>query len=123
MDSKQRRRTSVPRRVYGVGSDTGYGWWYCCNLVSPPSAVLSFDIKLMHCRTYTVHDAPRYPKGHKVNLCGQIGVCVLACSGIAYYKWENKQRILGKRNHRLEGRSPAEIKVLGNQHPRFLFMH
>ncbi|KAI5368769.1 hypothetical protein J4E82_010442 [Alternaria postmessia] len=72
---------------------------------------------------YTVHDAPRYPKGHKVNLCGQIGVCLLACFGIAYCKWENKQRGLGKRDHRLINPTPAKIKNLGNRHPEFRFMY
>jgi hypothetical protein len=123
MGSKQRRWTSVSRRIYGVGSDAGYGWWYCCNLVSQPNAMAPFGIKLMHRRIYTVHDAPRYPKGHKVNLCGQIGVCLLACFGIAYCKWENKQRDLGKRDHRLINPTPAKIKNLGNRHPEFRFMY
>ncbi len=73
------------------------------------------DTNLMHRRIYTVNDAPRYPIGHTVNLGGQVVVVLLACFGIAYCKWENKQRDLGKHGHRL-------IKDLGNEHPKFRSM-
>ncbi|RYN16393.1 hypothetical protein AA0119_g13342 [Alternaria tenuissima] len=48
---------------------------------------------------YTANDAPRYSTGHIVNLSGQIGVFFLACCGIAYCKWDNKQRDQGKRSN------------------------
>jgi hypothetical protein len=62
---------------------------------------------------------PQYPTGHSINLAGQICVLVLSVCGIAYCKWENRQRSLGKRDHRLNGASAAEIKDLGYRHPEF----
>ncbi|CAN9311817.1 unnamed protein product [Alternaria alternata] len=73
--------------------------------------------------TYTSQDAPRYPTGHTINLAGQICVCLLATFGIFYCKWENKQRDLGKRDHRLVGKTAAQIKDLGYRHPEFRYMH
>lgn len=73
--------------------------------------------------TYTSQDAPKYPTGHTINLAGQICVCLLATFGIFYCKWENKQRDLGKRDHRLVGKTAAQIKDLGYRHPEFRYMH
>ncbi|KAI4634379.1 hypothetical protein J4E81_003890 [Alternaria sp. BMP 2799] len=73
--------------------------------------------------TYTSADAPRYPIGHTINLVGQCCVCILAIFGICYCKWENKQRDMGKRDHRLVGKTAAQIKDLGYRHPEFRYMH
>ncbi|KAF2827607.1 MFS general substrate transporter [Ophiobolus disseminans] len=72
--------------------------------------------------TYISDDAPKYPTGHTINLCGQICVLILSCCGIAYCKWENRQRDLGKRDHRLNA-SAAQIKDLGYRHPEFRLIH
>jgi hypothetical protein len=55
-------------------------------------------------------------------LSGQIAVLVLAIGGIIYCKWENKQRSLGKRDHRLNG-TEAQVKDLGYRHPEFKLIH
>jgi hypothetical protein len=47
---------------------------------------------------------------------------ILAVAGIVYCKWENRQRDLGKRDHRLNG-TEAEVKDLGYRHPEFRLMH
>jgi adenylosuccinate synthase len=73
--------------------------------------------------TYRVEEAPRYPTGHTINLVGQICVCILACFGIVYCKWENKQRDQGKRDHRLQNATAAQIKDLGYRHPEFRYIH
>jgi adenylosuccinate synthase len=67
-------------------------------------------------------DGPKYPIGHTINLCGQIGVLILSVCGIAYCKWENKQRDMGKRDHRLNG-TEAQVKDLGYRHPEFRLIH
>lgn len=36
-----------------------------------------------------------------------------------YCKWENRQRDLGRRDHRLEGKTEQEIKDLGWRHPAY----
>ena len=73
--------------------------------------------------TYVAKDAPKYPTGHTINLAGQCCVLVLAVSGICYSKWENRQRDLGKRDHRLNGLSEEQIRDLGYRHPEFRYIH
>lgn len=72
--------------------------------------------------TYRSQESPKYPTGHTINLAGQIGVLILSVAGIIYCKWENRQRNLGKRDHRLNGLSEAEIKDLGYRHPDFRYI-
>lgn len=72
--------------------------------------------------TYRRADAPKYHTGHTINLSGQIGVLILATLGILYCKWENRQRELGKRDHRLNGLTDAQIKDLGYRHPDFRYI-
>ncbi|KAG9192181.1 adenylosuccinate synthase [Alternaria panax] len=99
----------------------GFLAWAANNAAGP--AIRCFDRLRRHAWTYTITDAPRYPTGHTVNLAGQICVCLLATFGIFYCKWENKQRDLGKRDHRLVGKTDAQIKDLGYRHPEFRYMH
>ena len=73
-------------------------------------------------RTYRAQESPKYPTGHTINLTGQIVVLFLSVGGILYCKWENRQRSLGKRDHRLNGLSEAEIKDLGYRHPDFRYI-
>jgi len=54
---------------------------------------------------------------------GQCCVLLLAVAGIFYSKWENRQRDLGKRDHRLNGLSEEEIRDLGYRHPEFRYIH
>ncbi|OIW33654.1 MFS general substrate transporter [Coniochaeta ligniaria NRRL 30616] len=72
--------------------------------------------------TYTKNDAPKYPTGHTINLCGQICVVILSIWGILYCKWENRQRAAGKRDRRLDGLSPQQEMDLGYRHPNFRYM-
>jgi hypothetical protein len=37
------------------------------------------------------------------------------------FRWENKQRDAGKRDHVLDGLSQEEIEELGHTHPSFRF--
>jgi hypothetical protein len=67
-------------------------------------------------------DGPKYHTGHTINLSGQIAVLFLSIAGIAYCKWENKQRATGKRDHRLNGLTEAQIKDLGYRHPEFRYI-
>jgi hypothetical protein len=88
-------------------------------VVSPTSSTaLEAPSANVSCRAYVPKDFPKYHTGHTINLCGQIAVLVLACGGIAYCKWENKQRDLGKRDHRLNA-SESQVKDLGYRHPEF----
>ncbi|KZM22543.1 Adenylosuccinate synthase [Ascochyta rabiei] len=73
--------------------------------------------------SYTSDDAPKYHTGHTINLVGQCCVLILSCAGILYCKWENKQRDLGKRDHRLNGLNEEQIRDLGYRHPEFRYIH
>ncbi|TKX26478.1 MFS transporter-like protein 17 [Elsinoe australis] len=72
--------------------------------------------------TYLPSDGPDYPIGHSINLGAQCFALFLALFGIAYIIWENRQRALGKRDHRLQGLSEAEANDLGYRHPEFRYI-
>jgi hypothetical protein len=38
-----------------------------------------------------------------------------------YFVWENKQRRLGKRDYKMEGKTEEEILAMGDENPRFMF--
>ncbi|KAG8627338.1 hypothetical protein KVT40_004821 [Elsinoe batatas] len=72
--------------------------------------------------TYLPQDGPDYPIGHSINLGAQACAMLLSLFGITYVLWENKQRALGKRDHRLQGKSEAEVVDLGYRHPEFRYI-
>lgn len=71
--------------------------------------------------TYIQADAPRYKTGHSINFGGQIVVFFLSIFGILYCLYENKARIAGKRDHRLDGLTEEEQDALGNRHPQYRY--
>ncbi|KAL5318126.1 hypothetical protein ACEPPN_015231 [Leptodophora sp. 'Broadleaf-Isolate-01'] len=71
--------------------------------------------------TYLLPDAPKYIKGHWINLGAAILCCSLLAIATVYLRWENRQRALGKRAWRLEGLSEDEQNSLGHSHPDFRF--
>ncbi|GIZ37168.1 hypothetical protein CKM354_000062600 [Cercospora kikuchii] len=70
---------------------------------------------------YTNSDAPLYTKGHSVN------VALVALAGVVhgfmffYFTWENKQRSMGKRDYKIEGKTEEEIAEMADESPRFRF--
>lgn len=72
--------------------------------------------------TYLVRDAPKYHIGHSINLGAQVVVLALALFGIAYCKWENRQRARGKRDYRLQGLTEQEKIDLGHHNPEFRYI-
>jgi hypothetical protein len=71
--------------------------------------------------TYIATDAPKYVRGHSINLsftCLGVGIITLSTF---YLRWENKQRSLGRRDNRLAGLTAAEASQLGHTHPEFQF--
>jgi len=71
--------------------------------------------------TYVLPDAPRYIKGHALNLGFSCLCIVVVAVTIVYLNWENNLKRTGKRDYRLEGKSEQEIQDLGHEHPEFLF--
>lgn len=63
--------------------------------------------------------APRYKPGNIFNLISCS--CAIAISlGLTFYvRWENRQRDLGRRDYRVEGKTEEEIQELGYRHPEY----
>lgn len=69
--------------------------------------------------TYVAADAPRYIKGHAINL-GVIGLIMIVTScNMAYIAWENRVRARGGRDQRLTGNEKESD--LGYRHPNFRY--
>ncbi|GAA5976076.1 hypothetical protein JCM10908_005379 [Rhodotorula pacifica] len=62
---------------------------------------------------------PRYRPGNIFNLVSCSCAIALALLLNFYCKWENRQRDLGRRDHRLEGKTEQEIRDLGWRHPAY----
>lgn len=71
--------------------------------------------------TYVATDAPKYVSGHAINLSfACLGTIILGATTI-YLRWENKQRSMGRRDHRLASLTAVEASQLGHKHPEFKF--
>ncbi|KEF60355.1 uncharacterized protein A1O9_01915 [Exophiala aquamarina CBS 119918] len=67
-------------------------------------------------------DAPAYRTGHAVLvafLCGSWACAVLLWG---YCRWENRQRDMGKRDHRLQGLTREQELELSSRHPAFRYL-
>lgn len=62
---------------------------------------------------------PAHSQGNIFNLVSCSSAIALALALTTYCKWENRQRDLGRRDHRLEGKTEQEIKDLGWRHPAY----
>lgn len=71
---------------------------------------------------YRQADAPAYRPGHGV-VVGYLVVFLFAGSIATTYalRTENKKRLGGKRDHWAEGKSPAEMRKLGDERPDFIY--
>lgn len=67
-------------------------------------------------------DPPRYYQGHGVILA-YMGIFLLGGSLLmtTLLRIENRKRLQGKRDYRLEGKSAAEIEALGDKRPDFMY--
>lgn len=72
---------------------------------------------------YRAKDKPRYYLGHGVVL-GYLTVLLLVGSILTHFalKAENRKRRAGKRDHWVEGKDEAEIRMLGDVRPDFLYV-
>lgn len=70
---------------------------------------------------YTNIDQPLYIRGHATNLALVALAGVIHTCMFFYFTWENKQRRLGRRDWKLEGKSEEEIKELADESPTFMF--
>lgn len=70
---------------------------------------------------YVLPDAPRYVKGHALNL-GFSAFCIVVV-GAAMWNLhrENRLKAAGRQDNRVVGKSPEEIQDLGHMHPEFYF--
>ena len=80
-----------------------------------PKGVMSSNI-------YRAQDKPQYRLGHGVCLA-YLTLFLFLGSVATHFALiaENKKRKAGKRDHWIEGKSEAEIKLLGDQRPDFIY--
>lgn len=67
-------------------------------------------------------DGPAYRTGHAILvsfLCGSWASAVVLW---AYCRWENRQRDMGKRDHRLQGLTREQELELSSRHPAFRYL-
>lgn len=75
----------------------------------------------IYSQLYPTADKPHFVQGHAINLSlVGLGAVVFAFFSF-YFAWENKQRRLGKRDHKMEGKTEEEILAMGDESPRFMF--
>lgn len=67
-------------------------------------------------------DAPRYFAGHGT-VTAYLFVCMFCGSALMYalLRRENGKRRRGERDHRVEGKTDAEVAMLGDERPDFLY--
>jgi hypothetical protein len=68
---------------------------------------------------YLKEDAPNYRKGHALLFSFLFGRWAINGFLMAYVKWENRHREIGKRDHVLEGLRNGEQLELSSRHPAF----
>jgi sugar phosphate permease len=74
--------------------------------------------------SYLPSDQPhRFHNGNSLNLAANCATMMLTLIMLFYSKWENKQRLAGKRDHRLEGLTLEEQEALGSKHPKFMYSY
>ncbi|GAA6059458.1 hypothetical protein JCM10212_005397 [Sporobolomyces blumeae] len=69
------------------------------------------------------YKASGYRPGNIVNVCAACMAVLLGIALSTYAKWENRQRDLGRRDHRLDGKTEEEIQQLGHRHPKYRLLH
>lgn len=71
---------------------------------------------------YRSEDAPRFYPGHGVVL-GYLVMFLFGGSVTQYLllRKENRRRLRGERDHRLEGLGTEEVEVLGDKRPDFIY--
>lgn len=71
---------------------------------------------------YLPSTAPEYRPGTILNLCASCLGIVIALGNVFYLRWENRQRDLGRRDHRLDGLVDHDIRKIGSYHPRWRYI-
>jgi hypothetical protein len=71
---------------------------------------------------YRQADAPRYLLGHGVVVAYLSLFLLIGSIGTTFaLRTENKKRLSGKRDHWVEGKTPAEIRKIGDERPDFIY--
>lgn len=89
---------------------------YSCaalTLDTPPTATWSF----------LPSHAPNYLPGNALNLATGATTCCLLIGLLFWLRKENRARDEGKRDHLVEGLTPAEQDGLGVNHPSFRYSY
>lgn len=71
--------------------------------------------------SYRPEDAPDFHQGNSLNLGATCIATAMVVLGALYLHRENRMREAGQRDHRVEGKTPEELTVLGYRHPQFRY--
>jgi len=70
---------------------------------------------------YPKQEGPRFIRGHAVSL-GMVSFAMVVYAFMWwYFGYENKKRINGERDYKIEDLSEEEIADLGDENPKFLY--
>ncbi|SNX85960.1 related to TNA1 - high affinity nicotinic acid plasma membrane permease [Melanopsichium pennsylvanicum] len=69
--------------------------------------------------SYLSKYSPDFVPGNALNCAGAVVMVIISVCLVTWQRWENKQRQMGKRDHRLQRLTDEEIQLLGSDHPHF----
>ncbi|KAH6884407.1 major facilitator superfamily domain-containing protein [Thelonectria olida] len=72
---------------------------------------------------YPTADGPRFIKGHAVSMAMVAVSAAIYLSFWAWFRHQNKRKLAGKDDHKVQGMAQEEIEELGEHNPRFLYTY
>ncbi|KAM6516547.1 hypothetical protein FALCPG4_014730 [Fusarium falciforme] len=72
---------------------------------------------------YKTHEGPRFVKGHAVSMALIAMSSVIYLSFWAFFRHQNKRKMAGKEDHRIQGLTEEEAEELGEHNPRFHYTY
>jgi MFS family permease len=72
---------------------------------------------------YPTADAPRFVKGHAVSMAMVAMSAVIYLALWAWFRRQNRRKLDGKEDHKIQGMSDEEAEELGEHNPRFIYAY
>ncbi|KAI1034578.1 hypothetical protein LB504_004476 [Fusarium proliferatum] len=72
---------------------------------------------------YKTHEGPRFVKGHAVSMALVAMSSLIYMAFWAWFRRQNKRKVEGKEDHRIQGLTEEEAEELGEHNPRFHYTY
>ncbi|KAG5795453.1 hypothetical protein H9Q69_005502 [Fusarium xylarioides] len=72
---------------------------------------------------YKTHEGPRFVKGHAVSMALVAMSSLIYMAFWAWFRRQNKRKVGGKEDHRIQGLTEEEAEELGEHNPRFHYTY